>query len=122
MSLFYSIVSGLSNEIFNNSQRISVDTQTNPLSFIFQTKASACALLQMVKDVLPSAFLKFIWIMLFTLVSVVFVMSPIIHTYRHLSIGVCSYSRSFYEIILVYVTRCYVRTYVIRGRVRNNNL
>lgn len=33
--------------------------------------------------------------MLFTLVSVVFVMSPIIHTYRHLSIGVCSYSESF---------------------------
>jgi len=36
--------------------------------------------------------------MLFTLVSVVFVMSPIIHTYRHLSIGVCSYSRSLCKV------------------------
>ena len=42
--------------------------------------------------------MKFIWIMLFTLVSVVFVMSPIIHTYRHLSIALCSYSRSFCKV------------------------
>jgi hypothetical protein len=34
----------------------------------------------------------------FTLCGVLFVMSPIIHTYRHLSIGVCSYSRIILEI------------------------
>ena len=39
----------------------------------------------------------------FTLVSVVFVMSPIIHTYRHLSIGVCSYSESFCKKVFAYL-------------------
>ena len=71
----------------------------------------------MVKDVLPSAFLKIILIMLFTLVSVVFVMSPIIHTYRHLSIGVCSNSRSFCKkVFLSFYLICYWRGVLSCGK------
>jgi hypothetical protein len=44
--------------------------------------------------------LLFLVCIVFTLVSVVFVMSPIIHTYRHLSIAVCNNSRSFCKVFV----------------------